>query len=151
MFTILYSDYLNFFTIFSTSQPIQGFLGAYLSCLTNASNKTFLSCTVSFMDLDHCQQTNCLESISATFEVSFIFWGSWGSSKNWLELKIEPPLSNLACLNWWNTLYEVRISVKSFNFQKCNDFVNLFAEKKKIKISRCQRRWAIFFCERGLY
>jgi hypothetical protein len=33
------------------------------------------------------------------------FWGSWGSSKNWLELKIESSSSNLACLNRWNTLY----------------------------------------------
>jgi hypothetical protein len=27
-----------------------------------------------------------------------------GSSKNLLELKIKPPLSNLACLNVWDTL-----------------------------------------------
>jgi hypothetical protein len=40
-----------------------------------------------------------------TFEASFIFWGSWGSIKNWLELKIEPPLADLALLNSWNTLY----------------------------------------------
>ncbi len=43
-------------------------------------------------------------SILTTFDASFIFWGSWGSIKNWLELKIEPSLANLACLNWWNTL-----------------------------------------------
>jgi len=44
------------------------------------------------------------ESILTTFEVSFIFWASWGSIENWLELKIEPPLANLAFLNRWNTL-----------------------------------------------
>jgi hypothetical protein len=45
------------------------------------------------------------ESTLTTFEASFIFWGSWGSIKNWLELKIEPPLADLALLNPWNTLY----------------------------------------------
>ncbi len=45
------------------------------------------------------------ESILTTFEASFIFWASWGSIENWLELKIEPPLANLASLNPWNTLY----------------------------------------------
>ncbi len=40
-----------------------------------------------------------------TFESSLIFWGSWGSIKNWLEIKIEPPLADLALLNPWNTLY----------------------------------------------
>ncbi len=45
------------------------------------------------------------ESTLTTFEASFIFWGSWGIIKNWLELKIEPPLADLALLNPWNTLY----------------------------------------------
>ncbi len=45
------------------------------------------------------------ESTLSTFEASFIFWGSWGSIKNWLELKIKPPLADLALLNPWNTLY----------------------------------------------
>jgi hypothetical protein len=45
------------------------------------------------------------ESTLTTFVASFIFWGSWGSIKNWLELKIEPRLANLASLNPWNTLY----------------------------------------------
>ncbi len=40
------------------------------------------------------------ESTLTTFEASFIFWGSWGSIKNWLELKIKPPLADP-----WNTLY----------------------------------------------
>jgi hypothetical protein len=29
------------------------------------------------------------ETILATFEASFMFLGSWGSSKNWLKLKID--------------------------------------------------------------
>ncbi len=45
------------------------------------------------------------DSTLTTFEASFIFWGSWGSIKNWLKLKIEPPLADLALLNPWNTLY----------------------------------------------
>jgi hypothetical protein len=36
------------------------------------------------------------ESTLTTFEASFIFRGSWGSIKNWLELKIEPPLADFA-------------------------------------------------------
>ncbi len=47
------------------------------------------------------------ESTLTTFEASFIFWGSWGNIKNWLELKIEPPLADLALLNPWNTLYAI--------------------------------------------
>jgi hypothetical protein len=39
------------------------------------------------------------ESTLTTFEASFIFCGSWGSLKNFLELKIEPPLADLALLN----------------------------------------------------
>ncbi len=50
------------------------------------------------------------ESILTTFEASFIFWGSWGSIKNWLKLKIEPPLSNLALLNPWNSLYHNHVA-----------------------------------------
>jgi hypothetical protein len=48
--------------------------------------------------LDRYQQANYFVSILITFEASFIFIGSWGSSENWLELKIELSLSNLACL-----------------------------------------------------
>jgi hypothetical protein len=39
---------------------------------------------------------NIFESTLTTFEASFIFFGSWGSIKNLLELKIEPPFSDLA-------------------------------------------------------
>jgi hypothetical protein len=39
------------------------------------------------------------ESIISTFMASVIFRGRCGSSKKWLELKIEPPLAKLACLN----------------------------------------------------
>jgi hypothetical protein len=50
-----------------------------------------------WVDFDHCWS-------------ELYFFGSWGSSKNWLELKIETALSNLACLNRWNTLYEKGLS-----------------------------------------
>jgi hypothetical protein len=32
------------------------------------------------------------------FEESSIFCGSWGRIKNWLELKIKPPLADLVSL-----------------------------------------------------
>ncbi len=48
--------------------------------------------TVSFTDLDHCKQADYFESILTTFKPSFIFWGSWGSGKNLLELIIKPPV-----------------------------------------------------------
>jgi hypothetical protein len=36
-------------------------------------------------------------SILTTIKTSSISWGSFCSSKNWLELKIEQPFANLAC------------------------------------------------------
>jgi hypothetical protein len=39
------------------------------------------------------------ESTFTTFEASLIFLDSWSSIKNWLEVKIEPPLADLALLN----------------------------------------------------
>jgi len=33
------------------------------------------------------------------FRVENIFIGRWGSIKNWLESKTEPPSGNLACPN----------------------------------------------------
>ncbi len=62
--------------------------------------------TVTFTDLDLCQVVDYLKSILTTLEASFIIWGSWGSSKILLELIIKPPLSNLDCLNRWNTMYK---------------------------------------------
>ncbi len=44
---------------------------------------------VSFTDLD--QGSSKMFIFGSIFEASFIFWGSWGSSKYWLEHKIEPP------------------------------------------------------------
>jgi len=38
------------------------------------------------------------------FKLSIVFRGSWGSSVNWLEPKIEPLSVNLACPNQWNAL-----------------------------------------------
>jgi len=63
-------------------------------------------------------------SILTTFELSSIFGGSWGSIKNWLELKIKPPLGNLVCLNLRNALYHK--TVISFNCGK--DLSNLYIE-----------------------
>jgi hypothetical protein len=87
--------------------------------------------TVSFTDSDCCWQADYFESIMTTLEASFIFWCSWGSSKNWLELKIEPPAANLACLNWWNTSY---VNYKRFfiphpNFTFCLSEKQLFLTK----------------------
>jgi hypothetical protein len=42
--------------------------------------------------------------ILTTFKSSGIFGGSWGSSVNWLELKMEPRSGNLACPNLRNAL-----------------------------------------------
>jgi hypothetical protein len=44
-------------------------------------------------------------SVLTTFDMSFIFWQSWGSREIWLGLKIETIFTNLACPNRWNTLY----------------------------------------------
>jgi len=45
------------------------------------------------------KQDDYFWSILTTFESSSIFGASWGSIEIWLELKIEPPLGNLACSN----------------------------------------------------
>ncbi len=60
------------------------------------------------------------ESTLITFEACLIFWGSWGSIKNWLELKIEPPLTDLALLNPWNTLYHTNCFLLQFCELKCS-------------------------------
>ncbi len=46
---------------------------------------------VCFTDLDQNSERNIFESILTTFRVSIVFRGHWESSKNCLELKIEPP------------------------------------------------------------
>ncbi len=55
--------------------------------------------TVYFTDLDQGSKMIIFESIFTTFIASVVFRGPWNSGKNWLELKIEPPFANLACLN----------------------------------------------------
>ncbi len=78
------------------------------------------------------------ELILTTLEASFIFWGIWSSSKNWLELKIEPPLSNLACLNRWNTLYvifEHQTLIAQVRFKSNRFFFN--SNKKEVKVLNC--------------
>jgi hypothetical protein len=44
---------------------------------------------ISFTDLDRCQ-ADYFESLLTSLEASFIFYGSWSSTKNWLELIINP-------------------------------------------------------------
>ncbi len=73
---------------------------------------------VCFSNLDQGSKIIIFESIwinCDTFIASIIYRGCWGSSKNWLELKIEPLLANLACLNWWNTLYSLIIFLVNFD------------------------------------
>ncbi len=70
--------------------------------------------TVSFTGLDHCYLTDYFESILATIEASLIFRGSWGSSENMLELKIEPPLSNLACLRNYSAGMGIKDNEKKY-------------------------------------
>jgi len=61
-----------------------------------------------------------------TLEESVIFWGSWGSSKNWLEPKAKPPFWILACQNRWNALYVcVCVSVVRVSFGIIKD-LNLY-------------------------
>jgi hypothetical protein len=54
---------------------------------------------VSFTDSDCCYRADNFELILTTLEASFIFRGCWSSSKIWLELNIDPTLSNLPHLN----------------------------------------------------
>jgi len=43
------------------------------------------------------KQDKYFRGILTPFESSIIFGGSWGSIKNWLKPKTEPPSGNLAC------------------------------------------------------
>ncbi len=63
-----------------------------------------LDSTVRFTEFDDGNEIITFESFLTAFEATFVFWGSWGNSRNWLELKIEPPKANLACPYWWNAL-----------------------------------------------
>jgi hypothetical protein len=40
---------------------------------------------------------------------ALFFEAAGAVSKNWLELKIEPTLADLALLNPWNTLYQFTV------------------------------------------
>jgi hypothetical protein len=51
--------------------------------------------TFGFTDLDQGSEMIIFESILTTFKASVIFRGQ--SCKNWLGLKTEQPLANLAC------------------------------------------------------
>jgi len=64
----------------------------------NACRNATLS-TECVMDLDSQNKKIIFVSILITFQLSVVFRGSWGSSVNWLEPRIEPPLANLACPN----------------------------------------------------
>jgi len=63
------------------------------------------------------KQDDCFESILTTFKSSIIFRGSWGSSANLIEPKIEPPL-NLACPNPWNAQYRTSNSIGKLHLVK---------------------------------
>ncbi len=90
------------------------------------------------MDLDPCWRANYFESIFTTFEASFIFWGSRGSSKNRLVFKIEPALSNLACLNRWNTLYNNRTKKRRSYHRDWRSFSSSF-RPEFVRRRRCWR------------
>ncbi len=63
-----------------------------------------------------------LESTLTTFEASFIFWGSWGSIKNWLELKIEPPLATIGRFSFAKSL---KHTVDVISFLVCLTSMNV--------------------------
>ncbi len=65
-----------------------------------------------------------LESTLTTFEASFNFWGSWGSIKYLLELKMDTPFADLFAKSLKHTvsvnkpcyLLQVRILVKGLRY-----------------------------------
>ncbi len=69
---------------------------------------------------------------------SIVFWGSWGSSVNWLEPKIEPPSANLACLNLWNTL----LGSISWTFYEPHLYLQIpRVEKNTDDLTECLNIW----------
>ena len=59
------------------------------------------------MDLDYQSEMIIFESILTTFELSIIFWGSFGIIENRLETKTKQPCAIIACPNLWNALYQL--------------------------------------------
>ncbi len=73
------------------------------------------SSTVSFTNFDRCKRAVSFESILITLEASFVFLGSWGSRKNWLEHKIDPLLDCTGCISDLDsTLIEIFIIFNHF-------------------------------------
>ena len=50
-----------------------------------------------------------IEPFLTSLEAIIFSWRSWGSIKDWLEPKAEPPLQILACPTWWNALYNSKL------------------------------------------
>jgi len=53
------------------------------------------------------------ESFLTTFEASIVFWGSWGSSENWLEPKTLPPLQILTKLSLSKSLIRTGVMLNT--------------------------------------
>ncbi len=86
--------------------------------------------TVSFVDLDQGFDLIIFKSILTIFLATFIFWGSLGSFKNWLQLKI-------ACPNHWNTLYwcDPRVPFSKNVTRVCNRVWDTCCKKKFVWLS----------------
>ncbi len=71
---------------------------SFLDWKKNLLNLRFFSNSL-FTNLDQGSKVIIFEAILTTFKGSVIFKGHYGSRKNCLERKIEPPKANLACQN----------------------------------------------------
>ncbi len=69
-------------------------------------------------------------SFLTTFDMTFIFWRSWGSMEIWLGLKIETIFTNLACPNRWNTLYKYLLKIKRKEYLGTKKKLHLKNDKK---------------------
>ncbi len=72
-----------------------------------------------------------------------VFLREWGSSINWLKLKIEPPKANLTCINWQNTLYQALSpsfsglhKLSQFTVEKSKQYTNCWYQNMFVIYSR---------------
>ena len=104
-FTISFQNcYLSAFSVFTViiirgNAELQHTIYAYSKWIQfGGLQKSFSECACEPkrakacpLDLDrHSKMIITFESILTNFKVSIIFWGIWGSSKNWLKPKTEP-------------------------------------------------------------
>ncbi len=91
--------------------------------------------TNGFPNLDQGCKMIIFESLWTTFIMTAVFKGFWRRSKNWLELKIKPPLANLP-----KSVKQIVVtSLSKFRLRNGAFLLFLYTPKSSINISIFQK------------